>query len=379
MRLALLAAVVASGLTAPAAHACTPLPASSAKYVPVSVVKVNDETKRTALRVCVDGRTLELARGVLHVRDRRHSGSRIGAASAAGSRVAWVEDRHVCGIRSSVVTLAAVGRKVRIRRRFTTQRVRTRNSAELDVLLTRQGDLAWLSGTYDGPGEVAVKQPGKPTRRLFGESGYRLAIEDGRTLRWYVGDTIFGFFDLRSKPCPSRSGYTPFGHNDRVILTRGVYGDDAFNGTTVVRGCDPSTGHDRVLLQNSSDFSVTGYLTLVGLDRTWAVFFQDTVDRDGGGPAGLTVADVVTGRSRSAYTYNGSAAQRYPAPTAAEGFSVTDEGVLAWMRQGTLYALVANEKIIKLDEGGTIAGLHAEGDAVVWTHDGASRRVVPPQ
>jgi hypothetical protein len=377
MRLELLAGVIAAGLAAPAAHACTPLPARSAMNVPISVVSAKDGTKRSALRVCVGGRSVELARAVLHERDRRPSGGRIGAASAAGRRVAWIEERHVRGVRTAVVALAAVGRKVRILRRFTAQRQRTRQSAELDVLLTRQGDLAWLAGTYDGAGVVAVTQPGKRTRRLSAEPGYRLAIEDGRTLRWYIGDTIYDFFDLRSKPCPSRSRYTPFGHNDRVILTRGVYGHDEWNGTTVVRGCDPVTGRDRVLLQNVSDFSVTGYLTLVGLDRTWAVFFQDTVDRDGAGPAWLTVADVVTGRSRSAYTYNGSEADSYPAPTAAEGFAVTDEGVLAWVSQRTLYALVASDKIVKLDEGGTIAGLHVDGDAVVWTHDGASRRVVP--
>src|SRR4051812_34492137 len=208
MRLELLAGVVAAGLAAPEAHACTPLPAPSAKNVPISVVNVRDETKRTALRVCADGRTVELARAVLHTRDGRHNGSRIGAASAAGQRVAWIEERHVRGTRRTVVTLAAVGRKVRILRRFTAQRQRTRESAELDVLLKRQGDLAWLSGTYDGAGVVAVKQPGKPTRRLSAEPGYRLAIEDGRTLRWYVGDTLYDFFDLRSKPCPSRSRYT---------------------------------------------------------------------------------------------------------------------------------------------------------------------------
>jgi hypothetical protein len=377
MRLALSAGLVAAGLAAPAAHACTPLPARSATSVPISVVNVNDETKRTALRVCAGGRSVELARAVLHERDRRHSGSRLGAASAAGHRVAWIEEHHVRGTRTAVVALAAVGRKVRILRRFTAQRQRTRDSAELDVLLTRQGDLAWLAGTYDGGGVVAVKQPGKPTRRLSAESGYRLAIEDGRTLRWYVGDTIYDFFDLRSKPCPSRSRYTPFGGNDRVILTRGVYGHDEWDGTSVVRGCDPSTGRDRVLVQNVSDFSVTGYLTLVGLDRTWAVFFQDTVDRDGAGPAWLTVADVVTGRRTSGYTYNGSEAHRYPPPTDAGGFAVTDAGVLAWVSQGTLYALVATDKIVKLDEGGTIAGLQVDRDAVVWTHDGASRRVVP--
>jgi hypothetical protein len=54
-----------------------------------------------------------------------------------------IEERHVGGVRTAVVTLAAVGHRVRILRRFTAQRRRTRHPAELDVLLTRQGDLAW--------------------------------------------------------------------------------------------------------------------------------------------------------------------------------------------------------------------------------------------
>jgi hypothetical protein len=378
MRLAILGGVVAAGLVASPAHACTRLPAPSAKNVPISIVKVNEETKRTAVRVCVAGRAVELARATQHQRDGRYSGVRLGAASAAGHRVAWIEERHGRGTRTAVVTLAAVGRKVRVLRRFIAHRQRTRQNAEVDVVLTRQGDLAWLAGTYGGrTGVVAVKQPGKPTRRLATYPAARLTIEDGRTLRWDEGGIAYDFFDLRPAPCPSRSRYTHYAQNDGVILTRGLYGAQEQLGTMVVRGCDRSTGRDRVILQNYSEFGSESYLSLVGIDRTWAVFLQSVVERDGAGPTTLTVGDTLTGRTKVAYLYNGESAPKYPPPTAADGFAVTEGGVLAWMRQGVLYALVETYKIAVLDGGGAIAGVHAEGDAVVWTHDGVPRRVIP--
>ena len=116
--------------------------------------------------------------------------------------------------------------------------------------------------------------------------------------------------------------------------------------------------------------------TEVGLDRTWAVFVQSEVVRyDASAGAVPTVADVETGRRSAAHLENG-AATAYPAPSAADGFAVTDRGVLGWLSAGTLYGLTAPDKIVQLDQGGTLAGLHAEGDALVWTHDGAPRRVV---
>jgi len=127
-----------------------------------------------------------------------------------------------------------------------------------------------------------------------------------------------------------------------------------------------------VILQNYSDFGWTSYLSLVGIDRTWAVFLQDVVERDGATTT-LTVVDVVTGRTTVASPYN---RDKYPLP-AAGGFAVTDDGVLAWTGPRTLYALVETDTIMVLDHGATIADLHAEGDAIAWTHDGEPRRLVP--
>jgi hypothetical protein len=353
MRLAVLAGVVAAGVLAPPAQACTRLPAPSATEVAID----------HGLRVCAKGRSVMLAR---HAR----------AASAAGHRVAWIEQRRRRGVRTAIVTLARVGRRVRVLRRFVAERRRTRERAELDVLLTREGDLAWTAGgPEDGKGVVAVKQPGTPVRRLADYPAAGLAIEDGRTLRWDDFTGHLAFFDLRREPCPSRSLYAELARNDRVILTRHDYGPTTdFN--TVVRGCEPGTGRDRVILQNAPDLGEQ-VTSLVGLDRTWAVFLQEEVvryDEDESGVV-LTVADVATGRRSEAYLENGASAA-YPAPTAAAGFAVTGRGVLGWLAGSTLYALTRSDGIAELDAGGTLAGLHAEGDALVWTHDGAPRRVV---
>lgn len=362
-----LAGVIAAAFPS-AASACTALPAPSAQGVPVNVFALGERAQRTVLRVCVHGRTVELARGTM-----RAGGVRIGAASAAGHRVAWIAERRRGRVRTVTVTLAAVGRRVRVLRRFTVQRQRTRLSAHLDVLLTREGDLAWAAGTDDdSKGVVAVKQPGKRTRRLDRYGGGRLTLEDGRTLRWLSGDISYGFFDLRPIDCRRRSRYTPFAGNARVLLTRGPYGP-AHDRATVFRGCDLATGRDRVLIQNDSNLSVASDLTLVGLDRTWAVFTQVENDFDGGGGSTLTVVDVVTGRSRFAHPENGPV--NFPAPRAGAPIAVTDGGMLAWITGGKLYAMTGTYDVVTLEEGGTLADLHAEGDAIVWTRDGAPRRV----
>lgn len=346
------------------AHGCAALPAPSAKYVAVSVVKVDEHTKRTALRVCVGGRRVELARGTFH-EDR--GGVRVGAASAAGNRVAWIEEHARGRTRTAVVTLAAVGREVRVLRRFTAHRERTRSELLTDVLLTRQGDLAWSAGTYGGPGGVvAVKQPGRRTRTLARAEGGRLALEDGRTLRWLSGDISYDFFDLHPIDCRSRSRFTPYARTDRVLLTRAIYRPN-HSEVSVVRGCDLRTGHDRVLVQNDSNIGVASDLTLIGIDRTWAVFRQDAGDGRDYAVSTVTVADVVTDRS--------PLIQRGPFPVASAPFAVTDAGRAAWIVAGTLYGTDRDYDVVTLDSGGVLSDLHAEGDALVWTRDGVVKRV----
>ncbi len=155
-----------------------------------------------------------------------------------------------------------------------------------------------------------------------------------------------------------------------MLITLGYY-----YGSSVVRGCDLETGRDRVILQNYSDLRSSD-LTFHGVFGAWAVFHQAEMWRDGPGPATLTVVNTRTGKSLSGFTYNGEAWPRYPVPLNGAPIAVTDQGVLAFARDGVLWALVARNQFRKLDEG-AIADLRAEGDALVWTRDGVPRRLPP--
>jgi hypothetical protein len=173
----LLAVVLAFLVFAPSAHACVKLPAKSATKVPISASRAG-KTTRTAVKVC--GRTLATAR--LTGTGKLKRGTRIGEASAAGNRVAWIEERHGDGTRIAIVTLADANRGVL--RRFVARRDRTTVNAQPHVLLTVQGDLAWAAGTDLKKGVVAVEQPGKPIRRLDTNTAEGLDLENGRTLVW---------------------------------------------------------------------------------------------------------------------------------------------------------------------------------------------------
>jgi hypothetical protein len=348
MRAVILAAAVAAATPA-SADACVKLPAPSATAVAVH---------HHVVRVC--GHTVARAPG-------------IRAASAAGHRVAWIEERHRGGVRTSLVTVARVGRTVRVLERYTAERRRTKDRATLRVILTRRGDVAWASSTYgEYPGVVAVKQPGRKVRTLFEDYSSGLALEDGRTLRWTQGFGDLYFFDLRSEPCPSRSRYHEFARTDRVVLTRSRYGRQD-SGHVVVRACDLATGRDHVAAQSYSEYDYESTLDFVGFDRTWAVFTDTINEFDDGHDSTITAFDAVSGRGVSYHSeYNGG--REYPLPTTA--YAVTDRAVLTWIAGTTLYAL-AQGQVRTLDSGGALAGLRAEGDAVVWTHDGAPRSVTP--
>jgi hypothetical protein len=96
-----LAVVLALVVFAPSAHACVKLPAKSATRVPIGTSSAR-KTTRTAVKVC--GRTLATA--VLTRSGKNKQGARIGEASAAGNREAWIEERHGGGTRTAIITLA---------------------------------------------------------------------------------------------------------------------------------------------------------------------------------------------------------------------------------------------------------------------------------
>jgi hypothetical protein len=337
-------------LAAPAAEACTRLPAANHTAV---------RLERGVLRVCVDGRTVEVARGV-------------AKASAAGHRVAWVYQRRGKEL-VATVKLARVGREVKVLRRFTVLREKGPKKADLDVLLFRPDELAWLASGWD-EGAVSLYRKGRPVRTLEDGTAYSFALEDDRTLVWTRGDE-YGFFDLRHRPCPSRSRAVEVARNAQAIVTRAEYDGGELS---VLRGCDPATGRDRQLAQISSDTYQSVDLDVIGLDRSWALLSRRTSDdKYEAYTQSLIAVDVASGRTRSAFLYeSGIDTPAYPAPTVAAGFAITADGVTGWLADGVLYGMVGG-RVTELDRGGVIADLRAHGHRLVWTRDGEARSYFP--
>jgi hypothetical protein len=289
-----------------------------------------------------------------------------------GTASRWIEERHRSGSRTAIVTLADARRGVL--RRFVVRRDRSRLRSQIHVLLTREGDLAWAAGTAGKRGVVTVEQPGKPRKRLSRFSTDGLGLEDGRTLLW--GD--FGeleFFDLRHRRCPSRSGYKAYREETgRVKITYKVYDLPSLGGPfTVLRGCDTQTGRDRVVLvttiaPDAGPPDETLYIS--GTDRTWVVTYTEGYTPYFTGPWDLTAVDVASGRA-----VHGPLTATDANPP-GQGLAVTDRGVIAWRDGEALYALVDGD-VTELDRGGALSDPHAQGDTVVWTHDGAPRSFTP--
>jgi hypothetical protein len=274
------------------APACVKLPAKSATKVPISTSSAGTTTQ-TAVRVCGD--TITTAR--LKGSGKRKRGTRIGAASAAGKRVAWIEERHDGSTRTAIVTLADARRGVL--RRFVARRDRTTVNAQLHVLLTVQGDLAWAAGTDLEKGVVAVDQPGKPIRRLDTDAAEGLDLENGRTLIWGSDAIELGFFDLRRKPCPNRGGFKEAKRTDRVIVTYHEYDFSYLDTTaTVYRGCDRQTGRDRVLAitQVPPDAGAPDTTFEVGAIEGTLVEFAEGSYSSSTQTYDCTAVDVISGR-----------------------------------------------------------------------------------
>src|SRR3954452_25046469 len=88
----LLGVVLACCAVASPAHACVKLPAKSATAVPIATSSARKVT-RTAVTVCGD----TLATAVLTGAAKSARGTGIGEASAAGDKIAWIEERREGG------------------------------------------------------------------------------------------------------------------------------------------------------------------------------------------------------------------------------------------------------------------------------------------
>jgi hypothetical protein len=338
------------------------------------------------VRVCNGAKEVTVAAGTMRRQDSsRPSGTYIGAASAAGRRIAWVEARIRGSKRSidvKVATVSSTGR-VRLVHKIDAWRDSVRQRPALGVVLTHGGDLAWL---HSSPGRtrVVLKRVGRAPRVIYRAEGVRsglveLALEDGRTVRWNGVQQNYGYFDLRERGCPGgRSAFAPLLASDRVALTRAHYGLED-EGTVVIRGCDLLTGRDRVLAELTDAFPDDAELTAIGLDRTWALFWRSSSERqDTCRTEEVEIVDAASGRSPGPIalltaTCGGS---RLPPPTPGAPFAVTDRGTAVWLRDAKLIA-ARDKTAIVLDQGAAIASLHAVGDRVSWTNDGVTRTVIP--
>jgi hypothetical protein len=373
--------LLAAAPAAPAHPPCGRLPAGESAPVPVwfhaagtrlrSAVVVCDGRRRVVLRrarVTLD-RTVHWPRGTL-----------VGAAAAAGRRVAWIEARFAHHRRTATVVVATVPRRGRPRvlERRVVRRDRSRLEPALGVLITRHGALAWLAGRPERA-PVVVKTPGSPPRVVARDGSGDMALEDRRTLRWAKGYG-FGFADLAPWPatgCPRRSRFGVVADTPTVRVTRAIYRVGPERAITAVRACLRASGLDPVV---GEDLGPTTGVRLAGLDRQWVVLVYDDSTR---GPvcADERVQVVVAGSG----AVGRDAPLRYcfgpepQPPYLSDALAVADGVAVAWVtRDADAERLVAFPRSggpVELDRGpiGAIAGLRAEGLAVTWTNAGTAR------
>jgi hypothetical protein len=357
-------AVVLVAAPSAAAAPCAKLPAGESERVPIAVAG-----DRTELAVCEGGRR-SVVRRARFVRSRR--GSFMAGASAAGRRVAWIEVRVAPGRRVAEVVVADVRRRARILRRKVVLRDDGRGSSDFDVLITRHGELAWLADT-----RVVLDRRGpRPARAILRDAARPLALEDGRTLR-----ASTQYFDLRPFPrrgCPERSHFHLLRRTPAVEMTRARYTDPDGQGVAVLRACLRATGRDAAVVGGLETEAHS--VDLLGIDRDWVVISLETFFRQVFcGDVHLRVIAAGSHRAGRDATFEVCPDAEPFRPFANSPLAVSDGGGLAWVTRipsgERLLAFGVSGPLRELDRGpvGAIAGLHAQGRAVVWTNGGPTR------
>jgi hypothetical protein len=380
-----LVVVAAAVVAEPAAAACPRLPASSGTKLGV-LDRSSGGVRTTTVRVCTGGRRVVLRRAVLRRQlSARRSGVLVGAASAAKRRVAWIEARFGRRSREFVVNVASVSRRGAVRR-LTSERVardRARSLPSLGMVLTDDGDLAWLAPTPRG-GRVVTWERGERRRTVARTDGSGLLLEDGRTLRWTKLDGTIGFHDLQHRPCPTRLRFKPVLTGSRVAITQATYSFDGGDVVTkVVRGCDLVTRRDLVVEQASEESPNTDDVAVIGVDRTWVLFAREEYARpEPCAQRWVQAVDIATGRRtrRSVLGTPACGPPGVPTPAPGSPLAITESGAAAWIttEAGVSRLLVAvRGEVRELDRAASITDLRAAGDAVAWTADGVARTAVP--
>jgi hypothetical protein len=335
------------------------------------------ERTRTTLCATVAGRRIVLRRAELvDPRQKRPSGVLIGGAAAAGRRVAWIETRFALGRRVAIVRVVRIGGHGRVHpvRRIGVRLERSSIVPDLDVAITRRGELAWITAPFPGRFERIVYDPphGRP-RIVAYDPANRLAVEDGITLRWSNGQYV-GFFDLprpATGACPRRTGFRAVASNDTIAVTQRTYFDGYL---LVLRACMLATGRDVDIAQAEVGLGGDELLDIAGLDRQWVVLSRGRVLRTGES-CELTQETIDArpgGIPRETRTH--PCQGEPPLASAGEPLAVTSRGIPAWVAGEQLLTGGPDGSVAEVDRG-AIENLRASGTAVEWTRDGVPRSV----
>ena len=370
-----LALAVASGSLAVATEAqavCTRDPG-----VPRHDAQVTTTRNVTKVVLCdhARGRERVVRRARFRLDARRGSGV-IGDASAAGGRVAWIEERNRGGL---VPTVSVTVKDIRTRRRVRRIRLGPGEDkappVELGIALTSRNQLVWLYRE-----KVVLKAPGQRRRVLARGASRPLTLEDDGTLVWRRSFSEAASFELAPPPqsggCPKRAGYAPVADADGVLVTerRLVKPAPDVRREQVVRACVRGSGRDAIAAYAFSDGfdSLTIEGVTAGAGRV--AYVTSFADRYGGCEQQVQVLEAATLRPGR------RSLNACDPPAAARGapFVLTTGGAPAWLAPAApgavrVLGIDGLERYTELDRG-AITNLRADGDEVVWDRDGREWR-----
>ena len=308
--------------------------------------------------------------------------------------LAWTEERYSRRGSEAWLVLADIRTgAVRSRRRIGSALgskrrplpIGLRDGARPEVALDGRGTLA--HGAFDRNRRwFVVRQLGYPPQRVDANDGWKLGIEDGWTLRWVVRDEM-QYLELPGAPratgCPTRRRFAPARVFPEVEVSTARY-RVAPDSIDVTRACLRSTGQDPIVGQTSFYGTRPSHSIEVRIvDRTWIVLLEWF---SGKGTEGMgyemRTLDLRTMQPGRGGRVPDSAYAHRPPVLDLPG-AVTTEGVPAWFATTPyadhLFTLSAEGETVELDRGtaGSINGLRADGQRLVWTKYGEPRSADP--
>lgn len=324
-------------------------------------------------------RTVRRAKGIS--RGERRSGARIEDVAADGRSVAWVESRSGGSRPSASVVRADARGRVLSRDRFALPSAGRFDRADLAVVLTRDGTVAWVAPAAPRSNRVRLRRSGRAGQDTAIRGIRDLRVEDRRTLRGDGGED-FDYLDV-GRPavtggCPSRSRFRPTVTTAEHVVSVARYpGEEDGSPRVVTRVCLRGRAVDPVVLQSGDGgFGVSDYGGVLALAGEWVVLLSVSDDsryqQCSGSAFALRLTDGHRGRSFS--TQN---CEELPSPSVA----LTASGAFAWRVDGDRILAAATGPPEELDRGpaGSLTDpVAGPGEAFTWRHDGRPRSAPPP-